>query len=224
MENALNKEELNDVFLDVRKSYRLLYLYQRRVMDLVAFIGRYYGFSYVQGWSEFSSAREPKKLKLDNWAWDMLGMYCFTFQFSTKDFGDYKDVELLVLLVSDTGFYDNKDNVYGDEVHIEKFEDVNKSTTQLHLLLKTNNKDWKCYDSVINASSPNFEGKFDTDDFLIGKKYDLADFMNEASTLEQLKDFEDVENFKNDKNYDKFNGFAGFCRKNGIVLFPKVKS
>jgi hypothetical protein len=204
MENTLNKKELDDVFIDVRKSYRLLYSYQRRMMDLVQFIGTHYGFQYVQGWSEFSSAREPKKLKLNNSAWDMLGMYCFTFQFSTKDFGKYKNIELLVVLVNDTGFYDISKN-RKDRVHIDKFSDVNDAKTQLHLCLKTTNQDWSFYHhEMFKANSKKeYTEKTDISDLLIGKKYDLSDFMNEENTLMQLKNFED------------------FCIKNGIILRPK---
>jgi hypothetical protein len=208
MEKPLNEKELNDVFLDVRKSYRLLYLYQRRVMDLVAFIGNHYGFQYVQGSNDFANSKSATQLKsLKDNAWSLLSMYVMTFQFSTKNFGKFEKVELLVSIVSDTGFYDLKKRENTDKKRVDIYNDVEKSETQLHLILKTTSKLWASYRNEmfpvdIDGSEEDVKKKDNIDDFLIGKKYDLSDFMNEESTLDKLKDFEN------------------FCSDNGIVLRP----
>jgi hypothetical protein len=81
----MTPSDFENALIDVRKAYRLLYLYQRRVMDLVQFIGDSLTFRYAGGWSWFSD-NTPKggKGSLENWAWDWINMYFYEFNFSAK--------------------------------------------------------------------------------------------------------------------------------------------
>jgi hypothetical protein len=210
MEKPLNETELNDVFLDVRKSYRLLYLYQRRVMDLVKFIGNHYGFQYERGEQYFLNPPASwKSIHTNHWSWDFLLMNNHVFVFKPKKLGDYEEVRLMINIVSDTGFYDNEE--IHDKRKIKDYSDVDKAATQIHLILKTKGLEWKktypekYVPKQVIAPLNNTEVLKERKKVLIAKKYDLSDFMNEESTLEQLKDFE------------------GFCNENKIVLRPNVK-
>ncbi len=207
MENTLNEKELNDVFLDVRKSYRLLYLYQRRVMDLVQFIGTRYEFEPRNGHPFMGSNNQ--KILPNHSSWDYLLLYNCPIRFNTKSFGKYNNVELLITIVSDTGLFDVTTDWWSENTkhQIEQFNSVEKSKTQIHIKLKTTGTPWTDYiNNCFPADKADFFVKKDNpEDFLIGKKYDLSNFMNEESTIKQLEDFEE------------------FCRENGIVLRPKEK-
>lgn len=106
MELNNQNNDFDTLFLDVRRAYRLLYLYQRRVMDLMKFIGNQLSLRYAGGWPQYSSAA-PKNGKgtLDNWAWDWLNMYQYEFNFASKVI-DGKEIRFSVFLVSDTAFFD----------------------------------------------------------------------------------------------------------------------
>ena len=77
MTNSNNEmHEVEGLMLDVRKSYRFLYEYQRRVMDLISFIAGYWGFVYDKGEPLFCKPPSHKKINPSiNWAWDFLLFY-----------------------------------------------------------------------------------------------------------------------------------------------------
>jgi len=67
--SELTKEEFAAVTLDVRKAYRLLYLFQERVLGTVKFIAEQLDCKYGGGWSCFSNVTpRDGKGSLDNWA------------------------------------------------------------------------------------------------------------------------------------------------------------
>lgn len=187
-----NKEELESAFTDVRKAYRLLYKYQKRVLDLVEYIGVYFSYSYRGGFPWFSNPSPNRgKGRLDLWSWDWLNMYRYAFNFGKKSI-DNQDVYFEIQLVSDTGYYDVKAN----ENKISKgklscFGDVRESETLLILI--ASNKGWnkEIVIEVLNGLTK------DKREYLlqregvniIAKTYKLSAFLNEESTIEQLFDF-----------------------------------
>ncbi len=106
--------DFGNALVDVRKAYRLLFLYQKRVMELVQFMGDTLSFNYKGGWSWFS-ANTPSKGKgsLENWAWDWLNMYFYEFNFSSKEINKNK-INFSILLQSDTGFPSSPLNNWND--------------------------------------------------------------------------------------------------------------
>ena len=56
----MNKEEFKQTLVEVRRAYRLLYLYQRRTLDLIDFIGNEMSFTFNGGHSKFSNASGTK--------------------------------------------------------------------------------------------------------------------------------------------------------------------
>lgn len=136
----LDKEGLDDVFLNVRKAYRLLFEYQTKVKKLVKFIGNYFSYTSTTGYSLFSSnsPNNGKKLDLDSWAWDWLNMYVYEFHFGNRKIQD-KDVTFSIRLYSDTGWYD-KNTDRSTRTKIETFETSKKSKTKLVLFV---GKEWK---------------------------------------------------------------------------------
>ena len=106
----------NNLPLEVRKAYRLLFDYQRRILDLMKFVGETYDLPYKKGKPLFSSKAGNK---LTNWSWDWIYMYCYDFRFEGKE----KDnpIQFSVILKNDSGYYDaNLENKIS-ALHIEKF-------------------------------------------------------------------------------------------------------
>lgn len=180
--STVTNEAFDKVLKDVRNSYRLLHQYQRRLMDLVVFIGNQWEFQFEFGESNFCSPRKKWKdiNPQEHWAWDFLLLYNYTFAFRPRDFGDWKEVRLMLNIVSDTGFYDTE---HTDKTNLEQFKSAAESKTQLHIILKTKGIDWKSYresqyPSIQHIPEPLSEkGKL-----ILGKKYDLSEFIDEEST------------------------------------------
>jgi hypothetical protein len=184
----LGEVELDELFLDVRKSYRLLYHYQKHVLDLAKFIGNRIGFEFRSGWSLFSNnASNGKKVNLDKWAWDWTGMYGYQFYFKDETI-ENEPLRFAINLYSDTGFYDNLNN--SDKLNVESFNPANKSETKLVFIASKGNWDWK---KLFNGRS--YEAEFienvlnKDDNITVGKAYKLSKFSNEESAISMLDDF-----------------------------------
>ena len=152
MNNKNTSSQIETILVDVRKAYRLLYTYQRRVMDIIQFIGDLTSRRYQGGWSKFSNS-SPKDGKggvdLSFWAWDYLNMYCYEFHFADLVIGQ-NSVGLSVWLVSDSGFYDSE---IGDQPNIESFSSVENSATKLLFVIGKNTWHTKFEDFKIVTSA-----------------------------------------------------------------------
>lgn len=195
MEN-LNEYELKQALIDVRKSYRLIYAYQRRILDLAKFIGNIISFEYNGGWPKFSNEC-PKggKGSLDNWSWDWLNMYHYSFIFKPK-FTANSGILFSIILVSDTGFFESDTE---DKRDIGDFKSADESNS--HLIISFGKDYWdtpigdmlKKYKSHLTqidrpfiSKNPNKDGIF------ISKIYELSSFLNEDSTRKNLRNFIDI--------------------------------
>jgi len=198
--------ELKNSLVEVRKAYRLLYDYQKKVLDLVQFIGTEFGRSYNGGYSKYCNVT-PRNGKgyLSNWAWDWLNMYYYEFSFHNKENKDF----FSVVLISDTGYYEAKDEDenFNDKLEINKYKDVENSSTKLSLVY--GDKIWECDGFLKNDcwEDPKFilgnQGVYAKENNLskmIFKSYNLEEFSNKESAIRILRDF------------------SSFCIDNGINL------
>ena len=105
--NRISKEELTTTLVDVRKAYRLLYLYQRRVMDTVKYISDVIGVNIEAGFALFSegSPKSYEKYRNDRLAWDWMNMYMYEF-FCGKQHVDGHEISFAIAVQSDTGYFD----------------------------------------------------------------------------------------------------------------------
>mgnify|MGYP007022324070 CR=1 FL=1 len=180
-----------------------MYQYQKRLMDLVAFISNHWGFLFTDGESHFHNNAHKSFSNIEpgnHWAWNSLQLYHYNFIYKSKTIGKWEKVMLMINTVSDTGFYDSHGQV---KTRVQDFAPVEESKTQLHIILKTQGIGWRNYmDKQFTALSENdgFVQNEKKDQLLIGKKYDLSRFIDEERTLLVLKDFED------------------FCKLNGVRL------
>jgi hypothetical protein len=202
----LDKNRLDEAFVDVRKAYRLLANYQKRVRDLAGFIGEKLGFRFSSAYPMFSggSPNKEKESDLNRWSWDWLVMYFYQFHFGKKMVGS-QELEFAIFVQADTGYFESQLELsFGERQFSEKFKDPNDSKTLIHLVVgykKWNGTPW--WTEEFNES---FKGKesskvlSDENGVLLMKSYELSLFYNEDSTVNQLTDFKD------------------FCSKNGIYI------
>lgn len=169
----------NNLPLEVRKAYRLLFDYQRRILDLMKFVGETYDLPYKKGKPLFSSKAGNK---LTNWSWDWIYMYCYDFRFEGKE----KDnpIQFSVILKNDSGYYDaNLENKIS-ALHIEKFKPVEVSRTELIFIAGALDTPF----DALTASTKTSEGASE-DKSIVFKNYALEDFFNQDDALKQLQDF-----------------------------------
>lgn len=190
----MDKNELEKAFIEVRRAYRLIYLYQRRVLDLIEFIANRLNLTLQGGWSKFSEPAPVKtRVKLNRWSWDWITLYLYDFHF-----GKIKDnIYFSIILQSDSGYFESDTK---DKLAISSFLSADKSSTRLFFVLAKGV--WGCpiknfLEDYLGKSDSCFEKKLETDKFWIGKSYDLTEFIEEDSTVLKLKDFTDYAKTKN---------------------------
>lgn len=201
--NKLTKEELSEVLIDVRKSYRLLYFYQRRILDTIKFISNFIPGGKIGGYALFSN-QSPKAgpIDLTGWAWDWLNMYMYEFYFFESNTNEIDTLNFGIAIQSDTGFFDSTGGISASDVSF--YSDVKDSATRFLFYIGKNT--WK--------SSPFSNGELDffkksnieyiehsDKKIFLAKAYNLEELIDEDNILACLKDFK------------------SFCDANGIPEF-----
>ncbi len=184
----MEKETLNDVFLDVRKAYRLLYNYQRRVLDLVNFISSELGFEYQGGRPHFmNTSPNSNNGNLDQSAWDWLNMYFYEFIMHPLKVGK-KIVNLSIFIESDSGPFNTDKSLET----LDAFSGVEDSKTRLHFLFYDNIHDNYIDDFIREGDIPAKNNRLRSEKhngsiFLI-KAFDLCDFIDQEKTISIIKE------------------------------------
>ena len=182
----MNKNEFEKTLIEVRKAYRLIYLYQRRVLDLIDFIGNKLSLNFESGWSKFSNpAGTRKRVNLKKWSWDWLMLYFYEFHFGVVK----NEIRFSIILQSDSGFFDSKSN---DKLDISTFKNAEESKTKLFFVL--GNKIWGCpienfLKDHLNSNQTEFKKEINDNGLWLAKSYELTNFINEESTINIINDF-----------------------------------
>jgi hypothetical protein len=190
--------ELKKSLIEVRKAYRLLYDYQKKVLDLVKFIGSEFGRSYNGGYSKYCGVTPRNgKGSLDQWAWDWLNMYYYEFSFHDVKNKDY----FSIVLISDTGFYEakNENSNFDNKLEIENYKKAENSKTKLAFVY--GDKIWEFdswEDPEFILKSQGILNKEDKTEKMIFKSYNLEEFSDKEKAFKNLRNFSD------------------FCSENGI--------
>ncbi len=206
MENSLTKkEEFNKALCDVRRAHRLIYAYQRKMLDLTYFIKSKLDFPNYGGNKLFSATIEKKrdaydKLKIwnDMWAWDFLYSYVFEYYFDNIVAENYQ-IAMSVFQVTDTGCYD-KDN-YDSRTELTTFASEEESISKLIFVVERKDKkneyawnpEWierEVYANKIRMSANHTKECLDhLGNIQVIYSVPLDRFLDEDSTLETLKEF-----------------------------------
>jgi len=199
MEN-LTSFQLEEALCDVRKAYRLLYFYQRRVLDLVKFIGNTLEFEYKGGNPRFSAVT-PRNGKgdLGCWAWDWLNMYYYEFYFGFKLIAGH-NITFSIFIQSDAGYFDIENN---NRTMVENFTPVENTKTRLIMVVGKDGWDISKLNPDAKVLSSQITDYFDNlmnGGIMIGKAYNLSEFINEESA--RLK----------------INSFISYCKEKDVII------
>lgn len=187
--DKINKQDFNNILKDVRKAYRLLYLYQQRLLDLIQYIANQFNRQFEEGWSKYSNGTvNGKRANINSWAWDWLNMYLYEFNLGRKDVNSDK-IFFTIVLQSDTGFFDAD---IDSRIDVTKFADSANSETRLIFVVVKNG--YGCpienlLGNKLNKKTTEFENKKDEGEIWIGKAYNLLNFIDEKSTNQIIDDF-----------------------------------
>jgi len=203
-----NSNDIKSALIDVRKAYRLLYEYQKRVLDLIDYIGRKYGFSYDGGWAKFcNNAPRNGKGLLTNWAWDWLPFYFYEFHFNDKK-QEEDIIHFSIVILSDSGYFDKRDKENApnfNQLNVQDFYPVENSKTEL-IFVAAKNKwplDWYSENFVSRQEGSEKDDK----GIIVFKHFLLEDFINQEKTDKTLsafslycQEFEIPLNYNNNEN------------------------
>ncbi len=185
-------DNINAALVDVRKAYRLLYLYQRGVLCLTEEIADALGFKFFSWQSYFDRRSTRKTSPSEKWVWDMLPMYKAWFLFS-QEASDPKPKKgecfLEISLLSDNGYPENADN---EPNPLEFEKTVADSDTCIKLVVFQTVKD-------LDHDWYYFWKKYEYSDFpsigietVADKEYRLAELSDQESLNSVLKNFQSI--------------------------------
>lgn len=187
-----------DILVEVRKAYRLLFDYQTKLLALVKYIGGKYGYSYNGGLPKFS--KNQARLgggKLDDWAWDWLNLYFHEFHFGNKKIDDNTKIYFSVFILNDDGYFQSCQKEQQDigRKNLSKFEKPENSNSKLIFVVGLNcwtNKAYFVEKNWCNSSFTLEEKGIHEDESgkMFFKSYPLENFFEENNVLQQLADFE----------------------------------
>lgn len=183
----LDNTDLSQLMKDVRSSYRMLALYQKRLLDFVNYIGNQYGLDFERGGSQFSNAGgNGKNLSLDHSGWNWLVFYFYSFKFTPKKIGE-NIFRFRIIHQADTGYYD-VENSDLSKLDIDNFNSVENSKTRLFLLLCKNDESFPMQNFLPPHASQKSHGIIKDGNWL-GASYGIEQFLNRESTDKILKQF-----------------------------------
>lgn len=180
--------ELTEALADVRKAYRLIWAYQRRMMDLIQVIADDFEGLQFYAWSPLHT-RRPTQLTSNplkgKWAWDMVPFYKVSFLYKPEGASPHDLAEgdwlLEIHLDSDTAGFEAQRG----EPDAGKFPDADTSRSTLSLIV------WQCTEAI-KANWANDVWKYGSWPAADGIAEQLADFtvqvIRVSTALEDLHD------------------------------------
>ena len=190
--NIALKPSPNDVFLNVRKAFRLLHDYHCMVRDAVRYIGSQMDIQEHAGWPKFADdAKGGGYRYLWQPSWDWLPMMQYEFLFR-KTFGGEEFLSLSFVVISDTGFIEGGEAV-SEKEKLSAYAPTDQSSTKFAFILRRGA--WDPLPFIENkVQMRNFikvggclPDKLVTAGF-VGKCYDMSCLSNEANADNIVKD------------------------------------
>lgn len=215
-------ENLSKALLDVRRAHRILYAYQRRMLDLVHFIQSKLDMPMEDlcGFKHFSRPIRQYKGYLriwhDMWAWDYLYSYLFEYYLGEKETDNGGAYALSLIQYSDTGYFDQEEKEEGTRLELEKFKPEEESSSKLLFFLEYKRKDSKwewgngtslekiVLDKKVGSKKHEKEVRNIEGVTQILYPVSLEEFINIETTLEVLREF------------------RSYCQEKGIHVFDNL--
>ena len=213
-------ENLSKALLDVRRAHRILYAYQRRMLDLVHFIQSKLDMPVEDlcGFKHFSRPISKKgnlTIWHDMWAWDYLYSYLFEYYLGEKETDNGGAYALSLIQYSDTGYFDQEEE--GTRLELEKFKPEEESGSKLLFFLEYKPKDrnWEWGDGT------SLEGIVLDKEF--GRKEHAETVRDTATEGTQILYSFPLERFINKEDTLKvLREFRSYCQKQEIHVFDKL--
>lgn len=210
-------KELDNVFEDVRRAFRLLSRYQSRVLDIVDYIREQAGFSNIYGKKDWYSYEIGQNRQTDGnyahlsifkdmWGLDFLYNHFFEYYFGDdcKNIGKRYKAQMSVFQVSDDGYFASHTEKKS-MTNVDSFASPEESHTYLvfyvslyrnqkeNMWLMNGNNDaqeWKDFlTRFLESKEAESIKQIGEGGYNILKKYPMQQFANQASTDEVIKDF-----------------------------------
>ena len=212
-------ENLSKALLDVRRAHRILYAYQRRMLDLVHFIQSKLDMPVEDlcGFKHFSRPISKKgnlTIWHDMWAWDYLYSYLFEYYLGEKETDNGGAYALSLIQYSDTGYFDQEEE--GTRLKLEKFKPEGESSSKLLFFLEYKPKDrnWEW------GNGTSLEG------IVLDKKVGRKEHTKEVRDIEGVKQILcsfPLERFINmEATLEVLSEFRSYCQEQGIHVFDNL--
>ena len=181
----MTREKTQEALCDVRKAYRLIFAYQRRILDSIQLLTQEHEVLY--GGPKFAGRPKFKRFEFDRWSWDYLPLYQSIFKFRLNT-----QYELSIYVNTDNGFFINDRGNHLDRTNLDRFEDEEKSGSYITLIVANENCDHNQRIAINNKIITNVDNtdKISSDNF-IAKRYDLNNLIDFASIKSLKKDYRD---------------------------------
>lgn len=205
---------IENMLADVRRAHRLVFEYQKRMLDLMQLVRNQYDFpdspagkkhfsAPLHNTEKFSKDNKEANINIDGkWAWDFIYSYAMEYYFGKKICNGLK-CRLSVFQITDNGFYmkDGFEKENGrkgaDKLKTEQFWDADEASSYLIFVAEVSKEDTKrVFFPNVQKQIMELYGK--NNDLLIkesegctlvAKRYPISKFFNHNSTKECLDDF-----------------------------------
>lgn len=188
----LNTTEINEALTDVRKAYRLIALYQKRLLDIVKYVSNKYNTGFQGGYSKFSKqASHGNRVSIDDkWSWDWLSMYLYEFNLGSITI-EANDYHFKIVHQADTGYYDaNADKKVG-KIDVDQYGDASSSKTRLYFVLSKNDNGCPMQ-HILNGNLTTKNNTKIINENWMAVPFDMDRFSNQESTDVVLKEFNTI--------------------------------
>ena len=214
-----NTQKLTNALQDVRRAHRILYAYQRRMLDLAHFIKCQLKMPDFRGFKHFSRPISKNSgyltIRHDMWAWDYLYSYLFEYYLGEKEADDKQhNYKLSLIQYSDTGYFD-KDGQR--RCRISEFGSEDESGSKLLFFLEYKPKDSKW---VWKDGSYMERIVLDKE---FGSKKHTKTFRSTATGVKQILYSFPLERFINmEATLEVLREFRSYCKEQGIHVFDDL--
>lgn len=207
-------KEIDNIFIDVRNSFRLLNRYQKRMLQIISYIREQTPFNDMWGSKDWYSAEIGKRrdspdseyaklnVRKDMWGWDFLYGYIFEYYFGMEKINK-KKVEMSIFQISDDGFFIS-DHANKHMTDISSFEPSESSHSYLIFnvaIYTTQYCHWLADPSFPNDNYKDFLTKFlsspsdtsifkyDSGEVVVLKKYEMQKFATQQGADDVIRNF-----------------------------------
>lgn len=189
--DKLNQDQIKEALKDVRSSYRLLALYQKRVLDIIKYISNSYALTFDSGWSKFSgTASKNSRADITKSSWEWLALYLYEFNLGTKKIKGEK-YHFKIVHQADTGYFDTADNKKVSKQNVDQYANVSQSETRLIFVLSKNDNGCPIINHLSDKLNVESKQASITGNWL-SVPFNLESFSNQELTDGVIKEFNKV--------------------------------